>query len=372
MRRPGAGASIAARAGWFARGLGVRRGMISEELGLDDDDLWDSVVGGVGVGADDDAESAIESLAMHVAGEGGGPNRNRLMERQQRFMDAARAFSQATSREPHNTDPVQLLQFASENAAYYQPVWSKPSSTVSGRSRAAALSATRVCSIEVGEGERCNLAHLPSGSGQGFAVRAEPALPRSDALSPFRMPSVSNNHNSNNTSPARSPLRKVFGFRVAFDHPRCEQGGDMGGCYLIGVTSSAFTAYSDQNGLQQSPYFWGIEDNGQRYEGSRYNQTRGSRRSTSSSSSSPSPYAMELGPAEAPRNAAGVLFGSREVITVIVDLESRTLTFWRDENLLGTLVHSIPRNGNIFPVAVPFNFGVTVAITGLDRDPIPL
>ena len=37
MRRPGAGASFAARAGWFARGLGVRRGIISDELSLDDD-----------------------------------------------------------------------------------------------------------------------------------------------------------------------------------------------------------------------------------------------------------------------------------------------------------------------------------------------
>ena len=71
-------------------------------------------------------------------------------------------------------------------------------------------------------------------------------------------------------------------------------------------------------------------------------------------------------------NAAEVLFGSREVVTVVCDFECRTLTFWRDETLLGTLVTNLPRSSTLFPVVVPFNCGVTVAITGLDNDPLPL
>jgi hypothetical protein len=71
-------------------------------------------------------------------------------------------------------------------------------------------------------------------------------------------------------------------------------------------------------------------------------------------------------------NSADVLFGAREVVTVICDFEARTLTFWRDETLLGTLVTNLPRSGALYPVAVPFNCGVTVAITGMDNDPLPL
>ena len=71
-------------------------------------------------------------------------------------------------------------------------------------------------------------------------------------------------------------------------------------------------------------------------------------------------------------NAHGVLFGAREVITCVCDMDCRTLTFWRDETLLGSLVSDLPRSVNLFPVAVPFNCGVTVAITGLNNDPMPL
>jgi hypothetical protein len=55
---------------------------------------------------------------------------------------------------------------------------------------------------------------------------------------------------------------------------------------------------------------------------------------------------------------------------VVVDMESRTLTFWRDDDILGTLVRNIPRSGALYPVAVPFNSGAIVAITGLDGSPV--
>jgi hypothetical protein len=139
------------------------------------------------------------------------------------------------------------------------------------------------------------------------------------------------------------------------------------------VTTSAFINYGELNGLQHSPYFWGIEDRGFKYEGPRYHQ---SNRSSGSVRRQPSisttTYSRKIASEEVTMNMFGVLFGSRDVVTVIVDLENHTLTFWRDETLLGTLVHSLPRNGNLYPVAVPFNCGVAVAITSLDDDPLPL
>ena len=85
-----------------------------------------------------------------------------------------------------------------------------------------------------------------------------------------------------------------------------------------------------------------------------------------------SSYAIELAPRDANRNKENVLFGSREVVTCVVDLESRSLTFWRDDELIGTLITNLPRGGSLYPVVVPYNAGSTVAITGMGGDPLPL
>jgi len=53
-----------------------------------------------------------------------------------------------------------------------------------------------------------------------------------------------------------------------------------------------------------------------------------------------------------------------------VDLDSRTLTYWRNEISLGTLVRNIPSSGSCFPIAVPLEGGVSVAITGMAGDPL--
>jgi hypothetical protein len=405
LRRPrGAGASFAARAGWFAsRGASVsrsssnshaRHGMIMhEDVGFDEDDLWETVVnGGGGGGGDDsggDAESAIEALAMEVSGVEAGlmPNRssstttsssNRLSDgRQRAVLDWARVFSHAgrvgggdthptAATTATTTDPIQLQRIATENAIHYRPFWQKPTSLISSRSRSVVSSSNNnnnpVLGIEIGEGTDRNVAHLPNGATEGLAVRADPTLPR--------LP-------NGNISVGMPILRKVFGFRVAFDHPACEKGHDMGGCYLVGVTTSGFTNYNELNALQQSPYFWGIEDRGSKYEGPRYHQSnRGggagsgviSRRHSTVSNAT---YSRRIGNEEAPNNMFGVLFGSRDVVTVIADLDHHSLTFWRDETLLGTLIQSLPRNGTLYPVAVPFNCGVSVAITALDDTPLP-
>lgn len=359
LRRAGAG--YAARAGWLARGLGARRGIMNDDFaGLDDEDLWESVVDGVEMSGED-PESAMESLAMEVSGMASAArnarmegNRNQSLDSasRQRFLEAARAFSQA-NREIQRADPEELLRWATENAASYHPRWANPAQLVAGRARSGN-------EIEVGEGERQNLAHLPTGGGTGRAIRTDEPLPRGDSFGSFSFSSPSNVSQDQRQ-------RRAFGFRVAFDHPARDPGASMGGCYLIGVATASFTAFGEQNGLQQSPFFWGIEDSSQKYEGSRYNPSvRGGRRGPNSS------HGVELGPQDAPMNAADVLFGSREVVTVVCDFETRTLTFWRDDTLLGTLVTNLPRSGALYPVAVPFNCGVTVAITGMDNDPLPL
>lgn len=346
-RGVGGGFSAAARAGWFARGF---RRDLDQDDDDDEDDLWESVVDDI------NDESAIESLAMEVS----GMARGRMADRQ-RFLEAARAFSQASSANNEvvqRVNPTELLQSATLQAREYQPVWVNPSTllTTSGRNQVQS-------SIEW-SAERRNVAHLPPYSGhEGRAIRSELPLPRGEGLSQLGLPSP-----GSNLMPGSR--QRAFGFRVAFDHPTCEVGGNMGGGYLVGVTTTSFTSYGESNGLQQTPFFWGIEDAGRRYEGSRRGPP--SRSSRRTSSSVPSPFASDIRPDEAPLNTYNVLFGSREVISVVCDIESRTLTYWRDQTLLGTLVTNLPRGSNLYPVVVPVHRGVAVAITGLDGDPLSL
>ena len=89
---------------------------------------------------------------------------------------------------------------------------------------------------------------VPPDAGEGRAIRAEEALPRGDSFGSFSLSSPTN-------ASQNRAWRRAFGFRVAFDHPTVETAGNMGGCYLVGVTTSSFTGYADQNGLQQSPFF---------------------------------------------------------------------------------------------------------------------
>jgi hypothetical protein len=354
-------AGYAARAGLFARSVAARRGFMNEELsGLDGYEFWSRAMEGdvdMDTGVEDD-EHDFAALAMEVAGasaRAAGGDRGSSSTGARSIMDAARSFALATSnREPETKlEPDELWRAAEENGTLYQPKWMNPSQ-IGGRMRTGN-------GIEVGDGESQNVAYLPLGSGEGRALRALEAFPRSAPFASF---------NRSGENPERKP-RRVFGFKVAFDHPKKEPGKNMGGCYLIGVTTTSFAAFSERNALQQSPFFWGIEDGGNKYEGSRHHNGRDSHRRTGQPL-----YAVEINPDEAPRNEDSVLFGSRQVITCIVDLESRTLTFWRDDNdgepnLLGTLVTGIPRGGQLYPIVVPYNAGSTVAITGMVGNPLP-
>lgn len=336
---------------------------MAEEMGFDDDDIWESVVDGVDMAASgngagsEEADIAMESLAVDISSLAARSREARagLESSRQRLIEAGRAFASRaaqrdSSSEQQRGDPEQLMEVARENAGSYQPRWRGPTRT--SRSRDGP-------SIELGDAGMGNLAYVPNGATEGRAIRA---------MDPFPKPRGSSSSNSaSSSSPGSATVsqpRRAFGFRVAFDHPGCEKGGNMGGCYLVGVTTSSFSAYNEPNGLHHSPFFWGVEDTANKYEGSRYSSRN--RRGGSSSN------AVELGPQEVPMNANNILFGSREVVTVVCDLDARTLSFWRDETSLGTLVVNLPRMCNLYPVAVPFNANVSVAITGLDGDPLPL
>lgn len=296
----------------------------------------------------DEEQHAAAALALEVAGiREGARIPGALASSRARAVGGQRVSGLESASSTRSLPrPADLLRVAKDNASMYSPKWAS-ASQLGGRMRGSN-------SIEIGQGDLVNVAHAPKGLGEGRAVRALTPLPR-------RQPASAAANSDGNTP------QKVFGFRVAFHSPHHEAGTGMGGCYLVGVTSSSFTAYGERNGLQQSPYFWGIEDGGCKFEGPRPSHTSsrtGMRRSSSN-------YGIDMTRSEARRNADGVLFGCEEVITVVADMENRTLSYWRDEELLGTLVTNLPRSGPLFPVAVPFNSGVSVAITDVNGDPLP-
>lgn len=337
MRRAG----YSAREGIFGRGglplglsFGGRRGVMNEDI----DDLWGR--GGFAAAEDE----AMAALAMEVSGH--PISRNREIGRQ-RLLDAARGFS-ISERDDAVVNTDALMEAATENASSFQPRWVQPSQ-VAGR-------ATTGNGIEVGVGERQNIAHLPIGAGEGRPVRTVEAIPRNI---PFAALVPSSRRQGRQST-------RCFGFRVAFESPQRDAGRSLGGGHMVGVTTSSFNSFGERNGLQESALFWGIEDGGNKFEGSRYSQsTRDGRRDIPN-------YAMEIGPNEAPLNSDEVLFGAREVVTVVVDFGTRTLTFWRNDQLLGTLVCNLPRGSALYPVVVPSSAGTTVAITGMDGDPLLL
>eukprot|EP00814_Leptocylindrus_danicus_P009268 CAMPEP_0116017398 /NCGR_PEP_ID=MMETSP0321-20121206/8025_1 /TAXON_ID=163516 /ORGANISM="Leptocylindrus danicus var. danicus, Strain B650" /LENGTH=2622 /DNA_ID=CAMNT_0003487585 /DNA_START=222 /DNA_END=8087 /DNA_ORIENTATION=- len=154
-------------------------------------------------------------------------------------------------------------------------------------------------------------------------------------------------------SNAKIPNKECFGWKIVFEYAARGAGKSMGGCYLVGVVSHKFSDYSER--LQESNYFYGIEDGGRRYEGDK------SKRGSNS---------LHLSRKDAPRNSENVLFGNREIITVVADMSKRNLNFWRDDVFLGTLVRNLPEDEYFYPVAAPFNSGVCVVISSLREDPL--
>ncbi|KAI2508164.1 negative regulation of histone ubiquitination [Fragilaria crotonensis] len=127
-----------------------------------------------------------------------------------------------------------------ENASLFNPHWEAPINLGMHR--------TENCLI-VGD-EFLNIATLPVGASEGKSIRTAQHIPSVNTLS--------------NGRPLR---RKAIGFRVAIKRPFRETGKSLGGGYLVGVTTSSFSSFDERNSLQQSSLFWGIDDNGNKYEG---------------------------------------------------------------------------------------------------------
>jgi hypothetical protein len=434
---------------------------MNDDFSFDDDDLLESVMNGMADPTSTHLNGPSHPLEIQFALGMNNYNtaRNRYVaesNRQQRLLQlevASRTFSNAI-REPLQSStppptlrvaPDDLYRIATINSAMYHPSWADPgatnnptSSTRSSRSAAAAGGATnRRSDIDFsGSGLEWNqIAHVMFGATEGRAIRAEQPFPRLDRAShtnvfdPFHLSFALSPTNSNdsdsfdllcNTEVAtmQQPTQsRVFGFRVAFDNPALpvddegtRVGMDLGGCFLIGVTSSTFTSPTDSSTLLQSNTFWGIEDHGQIFAGNKRSDVSGgtmtavraslprhqSRRRSyirnqdglqNSSTGLPAvasgSFSMDLGISEPmtsavhnteeiEMNSHSVVFGICDVVTVICDVDNRSLTFWRNETLLGTLVTNLPRSGSLYPVAVPFNTGTTVAITSLKGDPLQL
>jgi hypothetical protein len=338
--------------------MAARRSFMNEELGLDGYEFWERVDDDVDMNVDDDHETAMalaREVNLEITGVGGGRGDRAVGSRS--IAAAARSFGMVgNNREPERLEPEELLRAASDNGSLYQPKWMNPSQ-IGGRMRTGN-------GIEVGDGEKQNVAYLPRGAGEGRALRALEAFPRSVPFASFSLTSP------NGSSGQERRPRRVFGFKVAFEQPGKEEGKNMEGSHLVGVTTKSFASFSERNALQQSPFFWGIENSGIKYEGARHHSVTEDHRRAQPN------YGVELTAADAPRNDENALFGCKQVVTCVADLESRTLTFWRDEDgerkLLGTIVNNLPRGGQLYPIVVPFNAGSTVAITGMSGDPLPL
>lgn len=339
---------VGGRAG-AARLLADHYGMVRGDFGDEDDEMFEE--DGLEIqfreGMMEDEEQ-MAALALEVAGVAGAAGIPGALSRRRRFQMGPAIPDQEDRAPAQPTEPPETLwRLAMENAASYQPKWG---TTTQHRGRI-----RNGYDIEIGSGDLQNVARVMDGVAEGRAIRASEALPR-----PSHRP-----QREHNDSPGQAEChRKVYGFRVVFDHPYRDPGMSLGDCYLVGVTTSSFSAFGDRNGLLQTPHFWGIEDGGSFFEGAR--RRRGTRPGAPSSG-----YGMETSAREAPRNADNVLFGSQETVTVVVDLDNSTMSFWRDGDFIGTLVRNLPRSGYLYPVVVPFNSGVTFAITAMDGSPLP-
>ena len=297
---------VAGRAG-AARLLADHYGIVRGDFGDDDDEMFEE--DGLEIqfregmmGMDD--EEQVAALALEVAGVAGAARIPGALSRRRRFQMGPAIPEQEDRDSAQPTEPPETLwRLAMENAASYQPKWGTTTQH-RGRIRTG-------YDVEIGTGHLQNVARMMDGVAEGRAIRASEPLPR---------PSHRSQREHNDSPGQDEHQRKVYGFRVVFDHPYRDPGMSLGDCYLVGLTTSSFSQFGDRNGLLQSPHFWGIEDGGSYFEGAR--RRRGARPGAPSSG-----YGMETSAREAPRNADNVLFGSQETVTVVVDLENRHHVF---------------------------------------------
>ena len=245
--------------------------------------------------------------------------------------------------------PEELLFHATANAAVFNPKWSINHKTPS---------------IIVDGYNHPHVAYVAEGGDEGGCIRALESIPKASYEKFHNLKQQVNENNGATTQICKHDQKanNVYGWKIVFDQFSHDGGKNMGGCYLVGVTTSAFSSFTERNGLQHSQQFWGIEDYGRKYEGSSVRSRQNNTTLTNN---------IHQG-IDTLRNSDNVLFGSREVITIVADLNAHTLTYWRDSILLGTLITGLPRSSILYPVAVPFNVGVSVSIVGMNCDPISM
>ena len=339
----------------------------------------------------DDASSAVASLAMEVAGVSDPAlmsslrgRRDLLLRSQSTGVAAAAAAAAASSPSlggPGSNSSAgsagsapqataeDLLQRARESNVAYEPEWAT--------AQELGFDEGSKYDIRVERNSYPNVAILPQGGSEGRPVRAREPLPQvndsrnhsADGAEPpgRRLSSLTQSLRSHGRPLQRHHMthherrKQPVGFRVSFSRPYRSKGTNMGGAYLVGVVSSGFSGFNERNVLQSSHHFWGIDDSGNKYEGPYSgHSSRGLRRI--------GPFRGMDVDVRGGRRPERVLFGSRDVITVLYDPGSRALSFWKDDVPMGTLVYGV-RSDVLYPVAVPFNCGVTVAITSISADP---
>ena len=155
------------------------------------------------------------------------------------------------------------------------------------------------------------------------------------------------------------PKKGLFGWKVTFDSfssPSTSfvSGNSLGGRNLVGVAPGSFDKFSDRSGLQNSRLFWGIEDGGRQYEGSKKRPLKNRLHASHSD------------------NGNGRIFGNCEVVTIVADMDKRRLMYWCDGKYLGVLAENLPADQTLYPIAVPYNVGTGVAISSLNDDPIEM
>eukprot|EP00957_Ditylum_brightwellii_P051908 3937070-Ditylum_brightwellii.AAC.1 len=65
-----------------------------------------------------------------------------------------------------------------------------------------------------------------------------------------------------------------------------------------------------------------------------------------------------------------VIMPPPEIPIVVVNMDARTLSYWRNGQFLGMLVTNLPRSGHLYPMAMLINAGVSVGIAGMDGEPL--
>lgn len=307
--------------GRLRRGLWGIGGLADNNYDDDDD---------IDMEEDDDVDSEVEHSDEDVLNGNRAPNLRRrasdmlsVSDRLSMALNPSR--TQAEAQENSSVNSNELFNGAVANGNLFQPYWS--SLHCSSSIKVEDDSSQVACVFELGSNANCVRSSVPIPSSSASRMDVASDLPVAD-----------------------SPP-SLIGWRITFEPSVRDHGRNADGPCIVGVVTDEFTDFSSRNGLQHSRFFWGVEDNGRKYEGG----TRG--------------VAEAISFRNASRISDSVLFASKEILTLALDVESGTIYLWKDSRFLGAVVSGVPKNKNCYPVAAMFSQGGCVAMTGLTSCP---